>query len=94
MFVVFLRFSENKSLAPQFMDAHNDWIKRGFDDGVFLVVGSLQPKAGGAIIAQGCSFEELEARVADDPFVTENVVHPDIHEISPSRMHDKLSFLS
>lgn len=76
------------------MDAHNDWIKRGFDDGVFLVVGSLQPKAGGAIIAHACSREELDARVADDPFVAEKVVHPDVHEISPARMDDKLSFLS
>ncbi len=25
------------------MDEHNAWIKQGFDDGVFLLVGSLQP---------------------------------------------------
>ncbi len=25
------------------MLGHNGWIKRGFDDGVFLLAGSLQP---------------------------------------------------
>ena len=41
MFMVLLKFSENKAQASQFMEAHNAWIKQGFDDGVFLLVGSL-----------------------------------------------------
>ena len=47
MFIVLLRFSDNKGQAGQFMEGHNEWIKRGFDDGVFLLVGSLQPSMGG-----------------------------------------------
>lgn len=35
MFMVLLRFSDNKSQASQLMDGHNAWIARGFDDGVF-----------------------------------------------------------
>src|SRR5688572_23755821 len=56
MFVITLRFAD-KTKAPQFMDGHNAWIKRGFDDGVFLLVGSLQPNAGGAILAHNASPE-------------------------------------
>ena len=41
MFMVFLKYSDNKENAGQFMDGHNEWIKRGFDDGVFLLAGSL-----------------------------------------------------
>ena len=37
MFVVLLRFSDNKDQASEFMEGHNAWIKRGFDDGVFLL---------------------------------------------------------
>ena len=40
MFIVFLRFSDSKSQAGEFMEGHNAWIKSGFDDGVFLVAGS------------------------------------------------------
>ena len=93
MFVVFLRFSALKSEAPRLMPAHNDWIRRGFDDGVFLTVGALQPSAGGAVLAHGLSREALEALLAEDPFVAEGVVEPEIFEISASRADARLDFL-
>ncbi|ARN81815.1 YciI family protein [Methylocystis bryophila] len=92
MFVITLRFAD-KSKAPEFMDGHNAWIKRGFDDGVFLAAGSLQPNAGGAILAHKASPEEIEARVQDDPFVAEGVVSAQILVISPGRTDDRLAFL-
>lgn len=93
MFIVLLRFSDNKGKAGQFMDGHNDWVRRGLDDGVFLVVGSLQPKLGGGIIAHNTSLAELRGRVEADPFVAEKVVEAEILEISPSKADARLSFL-
>jgi uncharacterized protein YciI len=93
MFVVLLKFSENKSKASEFMSGHNAWIKKGFDDGVFLMVGSVNPNLGGAVVAHGLSREEIESRVEDDPFVAENVVRAEIIEISPSRASKELEFL-
>ncbi len=92
MFVITLRFAD-KTKAPQFMDGHNAWIKRGFDDGVFLLVGSLQPNAGGAILAHRASPEEIEARVQDDPFVAQGVVSAAILAIAPGRTDERLAFL-
>ena len=63
MFIITLRFAD-KTKAPQFMDGHNAWIKRGFDDGIFLLVGHLQPNAGGAIIAGNSSRADIEGRGA------------------------------
>ena len=93
MFIVLLKFSENKGQAGQFMDGHNDWIKRGFDDGVFLVVGSLQPKLGGGIVAHNTSLSDLQTRVGNDPFVIENVVSAEILEIAPAKTDERLNFL-
>ena len=93
MFVVLLRLSANKAKAPELMDAHNAWIKQGIEDGVFLVVGSLQPKAGGAVVAHGVSREDITARVNDDPFVAHDVVTAEILEITPGRTDDRLAFL-
>ncbi len=93
MFIVFLRFADNKAQAGAFMDGHNVWIKRGFDDGVFLVSGSLQPKLGGAVIAHGVTRAELQDRVDADPFVAEGVVTAEILEISPAKTDERLSFL-
>lgn len=92
MFVITLRFAD-KTNAAQFMDGHNAWIKRGFDDGVFLLVGSLQPNAGGVILAHNASPAEIEARVQDDPFVAKGVVIAEILAIAPGRADERLAFL-
>jgi len=75
------------------MDGHKQWIKRGLDDGVFLLVGSLQPALGGAIVAHDTTLPELQERVNDDPFVAENVVSAEILEITPSTADKRLNFL-
>ena len=93
MFIVLLKFSGNKGQAGQHMDGHKDWLRRGFDDGVFLVAGSLQPNLGGAIVAHNTSPAELQSRVNDDPFVAEDVVNAEILEITPSRADGRLDFL-
>ena len=93
MFIVLLRFSDNKGNAGQFMEGHKEWIQRGFDDGVFLLVGSLQPNSGGGIVAHNTSQSDLQSRVTDDPFVAENVVSAEILEIAPSRTDQRLKFL-
>lgn len=93
MFIVNLRFSENKAQASEFMEGHNQWIRKGFDDGVFLMVGSLQPGLGGSVVAHGVSREDLEGRVSEDPFVAENIVTPEILEIEPKKADERLNFL-
>lgn len=93
MFIVLLKFSGNKGKASQFMEGHKEWIKRGFDDGVFLLVGSLQPNMGGGIVAHNTSLPDLQSRVSDDPFVVENVVSAEILEITPSKVDERLKFM-
>ena len=93
MFVVLLKFSDNRSRAQEFMDGHNAWLKRGFDDGVFLAAGSLQPGLGGGILAHDVSLEELQERVDDDPFVAENVVAAEILEMALAKTDSRLDFL-
>ncbi|MDX1252460.1 MAG: hypothetical protein IDH49_09495 [Gammaproteobacteria bacterium] len=93
MFIVLLKFSSNKGQASQFMEGHNEWIRRGFDDGVFLLVGSLKPNLGGGIVAHNTTLSDLQIRVNNDPFVAENVVSAEILEITPSKTDERLKFL-
>ena len=93
MFIVLLKFSTNKDHAPQYMDGHKQWIKQGFEDGVFLMSGSIQPSVGGGLIAHDISFPELEMRVNEDPFVAEDIVNAEIIEISPAKADERLAFL-
>lgn len=93
MFIVQLKFSTNKHLANDHMVDHNKWIVKGFDDGVFLVVGSLKPNLGGGIIAHNITLPDLQTRVETDPFVEQGIVTAEIIELSPARTDERLSFL-
>jgi uncharacterized protein YciI len=93
MFIVLLRFSTNKGEASRFMADHNAWIRRGFDEGVFLLAGGIKPGLGGAILAHGASLADLQERIANDPFVAHDVVAAEIIEVAPAKADDRLGFL-
>ncbi|MEP0315178.1 MULTISPECIES: hypothetical protein [Alphaproteobacteria] len=94
MFIVTLTLTEKKSKAPEFMEAHKAWIAKGFDDGIFVLVGSLKPQGGGVILAIGSDHASIEARINEDPFVVEGIATPHIQEVSPGRVAPELSVLS
>ncbi|MCP2317126.1 hypothetical protein APR12_002466 [Nocardia amikacinitolerans] len=94
MFVVQLQFSSNKAAAPQHMAGHQQWIQRGFDDDVFLLVGSIEPGVGGAVLAHNTTAEDLQQRVAEDPFVAADVVAADIIELTVGQTDGRLKFLT
>lgn len=93
MYIIFLEFTEQKSRASAFMPAHNDWVKAGFDQGYFLLVGGLEDNQGGAILAQSPSRDVLEAFVGEDPFVKEAIVCATIKAVHPGRVDERLDFL-
>lgn len=93
MFIVLLTFGQNKQDAPRWMEGHKAWITRGFESGMFQLLGSLVPAAGGALIANGDSRESVEKFVALDPFVEHGVVEVAIHEFEPNRTAPELAFM-
>lgn len=93
MIIVLLKFSDNRNQAGEFMEAHKAWIRQGFDDGVFLLVGSLKPQLGGAILVHDTPLPDLRERVSRDPFVIEGVVVPEFIELAPARVDQRLGFL-
>ena len=93
MFIILLKFSSRKSDAPQFMEAHKQWLKRGFAEGAFLLAGSLEPDLGGGILAQSGSREDIDQRVQQDPFVAEDIVRAEIFELDPGMADERLQFL-
>lgn len=92
MFAVFLKFSTRKSQAPTHMEGHKAWLKKGFDDGVFLMSGSLK-QGGGAILAMGEDEATLRSRLAADPFVEHDVVTVELTEFTPSLANDRMGFV-
>ena len=93
MFIVLLKFAGNRGEAGTHLEGHKTWLKRGLDDGVFLLAGQLRPDLGGAILAHNTSRNDLESRVQADPYVAQQVVSAEILEMSPARADARLSFL-
>ena len=93
MFVVLLRCSEARSSASQWLAGHQAWLQQGFDDGVFLLSGSLQPQRGGAVLAHATTLDALRQRVQADPFVAHGVVEAEVLDIAASRGDERLHFL-
>ena len=93
MFIIFLKFAENQHLVGDHMEGHNDWIRQGVDDAVFLLVGSVSGGQGGAIVAHGVTRADLEKRLDADPFVAERIVVPEIIEIESIVVDHRLAFV-
>ena len=93
MYIVFLKFGENKAQAKDFMSGHNAWINDGFSAGHFAMTGSVLPNSGGAILVRDMDRALLDALLLEDPFVAENVVIPEIVEVRPGKWDDQLAFL-
>jgi uncharacterized protein YciI len=94
VYIVLLRFAANRSQAADHMTGHQAWIQEGVDDGVFLLVGGIAPGQGGAVLAHDTTREDLQARVAADPFVVHGVVAAEIIEIAPNLTDPRLAFLA
>ncbi len=97
MFIVLLKYTGNRDKAGPFVEGHVAWLKQGIKQGAFLAAGTLDKlgdRVGGAIIAARVDRAELEARVAEDPFVAEKIVSAEILDWSPSMTDERLSFLA
>lgn len=58
-------FDEFRHLEPE----HHAFLRKGYDDGVFLFSGPQVPAHGGFLVARAPSREALAVLLADEPFI-------------------------
>ena len=85
MFIVLPQVFGQQRQGREVHGRHVDWIKRGYEDGVFLLTGSLQPAWAAGSWPTTLRVRSWRAWVEADPFVAENVVAAEILEIDPSK---------
>lgn len=73
LFVVDIEYTVPFEKVEPVIDAHMDFVRRGYDDGWFIMSGAKMPRTGGIVIAQGPTQEAVEAFLKLDPFWTEAV---------------------
>ncbi|MER5969037.1 YciI family protein [Streptomyces sp. NPDC002055] len=73
MFVLELTYTAPLDEIDALLPAHREWLNEQYEAGVFVVSGRKNPRDGGLIIAVGEDRDRIEAVVASDPFVQEEV---------------------
>jgi uncharacterized protein YciI len=93
MFVVVLTYRADLARVDESLQDHVAWLDRQYADGVFLVSGARVPRTGGVILAADLSAEDLQARLAEDPFHRQGLAEYAVTEFVPSRAADSLTHL-
>jgi len=90
MFVIELIYKADLAAIDAHMTAHVRFLKKHYASGHFLVSGRKIPRDGGIIVAVGKTRQEIEAIVAEDPFVTNGLADVRIIEFRASQRADDI----
>jgi uncharacterized protein YciI len=93
MFVVTLTYVADLSVIDEAVPDHVAWLKEQYADGVFLASGMRVPRIGGVILAAGLSREDLDRRLATDPFRQRGLAEYAVTEFAPSLVAEGLDRL-
>ncbi|MGO1908171.1 MAG: YciI family protein [Brevibacterium linens] len=84
MFLIVLDYVADLSDVDAALGAHNEWLDKQYEDGLFVGSGRREPRVGGVVLAHG-DRTEVEAAVANDPFAVRGLAEHTIIEFHPSR---------
>jgi uncharacterized protein YciI len=85
MFIIELMYKVPLASIDKHMPGHMKFLKKYYTAGKFLVSGRKIPRDGGIILAIGESRAEIEAIVAEDPFVARGLADFRIIEFRESQ---------
>ena len=90
MFVIELIYKSALTEIDKHMAAHVKFLKKHYAAGNFLVSGRKVPRDGGIILAVAKSRDEIEAIIAEDPFVARKLADFRIIEFRASQRADDI----
>ena len=84
LFVIDLEYTVPFDQIEPVLAPHMDFVAQAYQQGHFLLSGPKDPRTGGIVVAQAPNLETLQALLAQDPFVSENLVKVTISSFQPS----------
>jgi uncharacterized protein YciI len=73
-YVLEIRFDKDEERRMAVRPAHREFLTRLYEDGVLLMAGPLADGSGALQVLRAEDLDDLEAILADDPNVVEDVV--------------------
>jgi uncharacterized protein YciI len=86
VFVLLVNYVRPLDEVDRVREGHGAYLRRNYDAGRFIVSGRREPRTGGVIIARGTDRKEIDAVIAEDPFLVEGVATYDVIEFHPTAM--------
>jgi uncharacterized protein YciI len=93
MFVVIVSYIQPLDVVDDHLAAHVRFLKRHYENGVFLASGRQMPRTGGVILARAASKEALLEILHQDPFHEHGVARYEVIEFNPSMAAPGLEWL-
>lgn len=85
LYLILFTYCAPLSEMDRVLPAHRAHLDAHYASGHFLMSGPFFPREGGGILARAGSREEIDAIVARDPFVVENLVQVRVIAWSPNK---------
>ncbi|AIR69251.1 MULTISPECIES: YciI family protein [Dickeya] len=92
MYIINLTYNAPLDEVENLLERHVTWLKRGYEQGVFVASGRKNPRTGGVILAKSVEREELEDFLKQDPF--QAVANYEVIDFQPSMTVDTFAALS
>jgi uncharacterized protein YciI len=89
MFVISLTYQASLDEIDAALPAHVEWLREGYDRGLFVASGRKVPRTGGMIFAIG-ERETIERKLENDPFRQAGFATYDVTEFVATMVADGL----
>lgn len=84
LFIIELTYKVPLEAADKYIDEHKIFLKKYYQNQVFVLSGRKSPRTGGIIIAKGKSRTTIEEIMQKDPLVINNIADFSIVEFNPN----------
>lgn len=74
----------------ELLDEHRKFLQVGYDKGILLFSGPMNPRTGGIVAARGESVNNVKNFFKNDPFVINNMAEYSYTEFNPVKFQDIL----
>lgn len=86
MYIVSLTYVKPIEMVEQYLPEHVEFLKRQYEQGLFLVSGRKVPRTGGLMIIRQMDRQLLDSILAQDPFYRQGIAEYQITEVNPTMM--------
>jgi uncharacterized protein YciI len=90
-FLVEITYTAPLTAIDAAVSAHRAFLQGGYDHGLLLMSGPMNPRSGGVVIARGESVEAIKAFFHNDPYQRQGLASYRIVEFTPVKHQPQIA---